>query len=362
MSNKKLKYVSRNKIKSLEKNHEYILLLGERSNGKSYAVKSHAVMRAIETGGEEEFIYLRRFELDTKDSLCVGYFADLDVYAMTNGMYDCIDVYRKNIYLCNMDPETGKISGRKRIGYVHALNLHERYKSIMFPKVERILYEEFISADGKYIYNEADTLEQYTSTIFRNNRKGHVFLIGNKISRICPYFRKWELKGILKQKLGTVDEYTYKNDNGDDTRLCVYMTDTLNYNSGMFFGNVAKQITQGGYEVLEQPHLPEPIGRYKKIYQCVVKHEDFYFLCSFLKHKTRSNVFTWYVEPKTKPYIKKGTRVISSDYSPSILWTASFNPLTKNEQFIFSFLDDKKVCFADNLTGTEFNNIINNYL
>lgn len=362
MSNKKHNYVKQSKIKSLERSHEWIILLGERSNGKSYAVKSHAVQRAIDTGGQEEFIYLRRYELDTKDSLCVSYFADLPIYEMTNGMYDCIDVYRKGIYLCNIDSETGKVTNRKRIGYCHSLSTHERYKSLMFPKVERIIYEEFISADGRYIFNESDVIEQYCSTIFRNNKKGHVFLIGNKISRICPYFRKWELTGILKQKDGTVDEYVFKNENGDDTRLCVYMTDSLNYNSGMFFGNVAKNITSAGYEVNEHPHLPEPISCYNKIYQCVVYHDEFYFLCSFLKHREKSDRFTWYIEPKTKHNIKKGTRVISSDYSDNILWTQSFNPLTKEEQFIFSFLDDGKICYSDNLTGTEFQNVLNNYL
>lgn len=360
MSNKKPNYLKQSKVKALEKNHEYIMLIGERACGKSYAVKSHAIKRAIETGGEEEFIYLRRYELDTKDSLCAGYFADLDIYAMTNGEFDAIDVYRKGIYLCNLDAESGKVCNRKRIGYCHALNLHERYKSLMFPKVKRIIFEEFISASGNFLYNEPDTLEQYISSIFRH-RKGHVFLIGNKISRICPYYRKWELK-TKDMKDGTVDEYIYKNSNGDDTRLCLYMTDSLNYNSGMFFGNVARNITQAGYEVIEQPRLPDSIKHYDKIYTCVVKHEDFYFLCTFLKHKNKSNRFTWYIEPKTKPKIKKGTRVISDEFSDDILWSTSFNPLTKQEQYIFSFIQDEKICYSDNLTGTEFQTILKNYL
>ena len=361
MANSKIKYLSQKKVKSLEKKNDYRILLGERSVGKSYCVKSIAVQTAIDSNGEEQFIYLRRFELDCKDSLCVSYFADLPIYEMTNGKYDCIDVYRKGVYLANIDHETGKISNRFKIGYCHALSIAERYKSLMFPKVTRILYEEFISQDGNYLtLQEPDKLMQYVSTIFRH-RKGHVYLIGNKISRICPYFRKFQLDGILKMKNDTTLEYNFKD--GDvQTNLIVYMVNTLNYNSGMFFGNVAKNIAHGAYETQEQPHLEESEKHYKELYKCVVKFENFMFLCKFMQHYTDPEKFTWYIIPKTDPEIKKGTRVICPEYSPNILWTQGFDGLTPQEDFLFSFLDQGKIAFSDNLTGTEFKNILKNQL
>lgn len=362
MANKKLNYVQRKKIAELEKKYDYVILLGERSNGKSYAVKSHAVQRAIDSGGEEQFIYLRRYEADVKDSLCVNYFADLPVDAMTKGKYSCIDVYRKGIYLANTDPDTGKIVERFKIGYCHALNLAERYKSLSFPKVKRVIYEEFISKEGRYLFGilEPDSLQHYISTIFRNNR-GKVFLIGNKISRICPYFKKWCLTGVLKQASGTVDTYTFKDDSGTETKIGLYNTNSLNYNSGMFFGTISNNITKDSYEVDEQPHLPDSIGHYKVIYTVVVKFDEFMFLCRFLSHRKNCNAFTWYIEPKTTP-IKKGSRVICPDFSEDIMWTIGFDPLTKEEKFVFNFLYDDKMCFSDNLTGTEFKNIFKNQL
>ena len=262
--------------------------------------KSIAVKAAIDSGGEEKFIYLRRFESDCKDSLCINYFADLPIYEMTNGKYDIIDVYRKGIYLANIDPDTGKISNRKKIGYCHALSIAERYKSLMFPDVKRIIYEEFISKSGNYLtQNEPDYLMDYVSTIFRH-RTGHVYLIGNKISRICPYFRKWELKGILKQQVGTIDTYKYVDDDGTETKLGVYSCDNLGYNTGMFFGHAAKNITSGAYETQEQPHLEESEKHFREIYKCVVKFEDFMWICKFLKHVSDPNRYTWYVIPKTE--------------------------------------------------------------
>jgi len=362
MSNKN-EYVSYKRIASLEKDNDYVILLGERSNGKSYATKYNAVLKAIESHGESQLIYLRRFESDCKDSFCVSYFADLPVYAMTGGEFDCIDVFRKGIYLANIDQETGKITNRFKIGYCHALSISERYKSLMFPKVDRILYEEFISESGNYLGrsgSEPDILMNYVSTIFRH-RKGTVFLVGNNVSRICPYFRKWQLKGISKQELGTVDVYKF-TDGDTTTKLALYKTDSMNFNSGMFFGNISNYITKGQYETEEQPHLPESEKHYQEIYKCVLKFEDFLFICKFLKHKTKSNRFTWFVIPKTDPEIKKGTRVISPEFSDNVLWTTDFVGLNQNENFIFNFLDQGKICFSDNLTGTEFMNIYQNQL
>lgn len=328
-------------------------MLGERSNGKSYASKNLIISECIKTG--KEFIYLRRYDLDTKDSLCVGYFADCPVEQMTDGEYTCIDVWRKGIYLSNTDDETGKIKHGKKIGYCHALSQAEHYKSLAFPEVNWIIYEEIVSQDARYLFNEPSKLQQYVSTIFRQ-RKGKCILIGNTISRICPYYRDWNLK-VAKQKLGTTEDYVFKNDNGDDTRLRVYLTDTLNYNSGMFFGLPSKNITKGAYDVIECPHLPKSIHQYSKIYQMVLEYNEFKFLMSFLQDKEEKS-FLWYIEPKTSE-IKPNTRVISNQFNPDPLWTDKLSkPLNQNEAKIFNFLSASSMCFSDNLTGTEYANII----
>ena len=364
MANKKIKYpITRTKLNKLESEFSWVFLLGERANGKSYAVKSKCVHDAIKSNGEEQFIYLRRYESDCKDSLCVNYFADLPIYEMTNGKYDCIDVFRKGVYLANIDQSTGKITNRFKIGYCHALSIAERYKSLMFPKVKRIIFEEVVSMQGNYLtQNEPDYLQQYVSSIFRHRTDGTIYMIGNTISRICPYFRKFELENVPNMKLGQIDSYSFKNDDDSEVKLCVYRVESLNYNSGKFFGNVAKNITRGEYETQEQPHLPEPISHYDSIYKCVVKYQNFMFLCEFLKNKNDSKNMFWYITPKTHKKIKKRTRVISPEFNPDMLWTVGFNALTTEESYLFSFFDEGKVCFSDNLTGTEFKNVYNNYL
>lgn len=353
MANKKLDYVKSATIDKILKTCNWLLVLGERSNGKSYASKNLIIKKCIDTGCE--MIYLRRYDLDCKDSVCVQYFNDCPVEVMTDGEYSCIDVYRRGIYLANIDEETNKIKRGKKIGYCQALSNSEHYKSLAFPNVEYIIYEEIVSQDGRYLYNEPNKLQHYISTIYRQ-RQGKVIMIGNTISRICPYYREWNLK-VARQKLGTIDSYTFHNDNGNDTRMCVYLTDSLNFNSGMFFGNSAKNITKGAYEVEEYAHLPKNITKYHIMYKVVAEYNEFKFLCQLLRDKETGDIF-WFIEPKTTP-IQKLTRVISNQFNSDPMWSQSWRDyISDNERRAFSIFMSGKVCYSDNLTGTEFNNIL----
>ena len=352
MGNKKKNYVSAKKVKSIQA--DYILLLGERANGKSYCVKNILITECYKR--DIEFIYLRRYDLDVKDSVAVNYFADVPVYEITAGEYSCIDVFRKGIYFANVDEETGRTIRGKKIGHCHALSGAEHYKSLSFPKVEYIVYEEFISVDGHYLYQEAESkLQHYVSTIFRH-RRGKVYLIGNTISRICPYMREWGLeRGLRTQKQGEIKMYKI-----GDTTIAVYLTDSLNYNSGMFFGHVANNITKGDYETLILPHLPKPKYRYKTLYQFILQYDSFKFLCELLQDNEKANNITWYIQPKTSE-IQKKTRVISNQYNIDPYYTTTFKGLTANEKQVIELLLNDQVCYSDNLTGTEFINILKNF-
>lgn len=354
MSNKKLQYVKQNTIENILTKSDWLLCLGERSNGKSYAIKHLCLRKCIEDE-DTEMIYLRRYDLDVKDSLCVGYFGDCDVEGLTGGEYTCIDVYRKGIYLANVTDE-GKIVRGRKIGYCHALSALEHYKSLAFPKVKYIIYEEIISLDGRYLFNEPNKLQHYVSTIYRNH-KGKVLMIGNTISRICPYYREWDLK-TSKQKLGSIEDYIFHNDNGDDTRMSVYLTDSLNYNSGMFFGLSAKNITKGAYEVTDQPHLPKSVIKYNVLYTFVLEYNEFKFLCQLMQDREKSDDIFWYVQPKTTE-IQQGTRVVSNKFNTDPMYSSNMRrAINENERRVFELFNKGKTCFADNLTGTEFNNVI----
>ena len=355
---KKTDYVKYEVIKKI--NASIVIILGERSNGKSFAIKELAIKDAWENGNE--FAYLRRYDEDVKDYLIGEYFDDVIhnkngheyVKEWTNGKYDTITCFRKSIYFANVDEE-GKIIRGQKIGRMFGLSNTEHYKSLSFPNINKILYEEFVT-DGYYLGgNEPKKLFNLMSTIFRHN-EGKVYCIGNKISRINPYFGEWGLNNIPRQKPNTIDIYKVKDDE-TEIKIAVYMTHTMKINK-LYFGNSAKAITKGEWETDEQPHLHGHRDDYECIYTLVFKYDKTMFLCEFLQSNKNSSDFTWYITPKTSP-IQNNTRVVANSYNINSMCTIGFVPLTPKEGLIFDFIRNGKICFMDNLTGTEFKQCYN---
>lgn len=333
-------------------------MLGQRSNGKSYAAKHLLVKTAYDE--RKLFIYLRRYKEDIADYLTETYFADLDVEGITDGKYDRVAIYKKGIYLARADEE-GNITRGEKVGDVRALSESGRYKSGAYPNHKYILYEEFISESGTYLSKEVDMMDSFVSTVLRQN-KGCIILVGNTVSRICPFFREYGLTNINRQKQGTVD--IYKKETTDKTtgtayttRVGVFLTDTIEGVSKMHFRKNASMINRGEWQTNEYPHRKD--CEVEVSYRVIYIHDNNTFMCELLSGYDNPMGMIWYIYPKTKA-IKMGSRVISKNLNDMYLeegtiWTADFrSAVTPQEQQAFHMLLDGYVCFSDNLTGTEF--------
>ena len=180
---------------------QYMMLLGQRSNGKSYQAKNTILKNAYDKG--RKFVYLRRWKEDIKAKSVKAYFGDMPINKITKGEWEGIKVWNGEIYFYRT--EEGEEVKSKSIGRFCALNEAERYKSWTFIDYDYIVYEEFIT-DKAYLVDEPRQLQQFVSTVARDNRMT-VILIGNTLSRVCPYFNEWCLDGVLKQKQGTIEIY-----------------------------------------------------------------------------------------------------------------------------------------------------------
>ena len=225
------------------------MLLGGRNIGKSYATKHDVLKECYNTG--MEYVYLRRWDEDIKPKNAINYFADVDIKVLTDGKYTEVYIYQSIIYYVNR--ENNKIVDKYVAGYTHALNLNERYKSQIFPKVIYIIYEEFIT-NRLYLPNECDTLLQYVSTIFRE-RIGVVYLIGNMISKLCPYFNEWKLEKTLRMKTHEIAIFENTTDvlteNGIEkivVKIAVEMCGAQSVLSKMAFGDSANMIVKNKWQ------------------------------------------------------------------------------------------------------------------
>lgn len=346
------KYYSIKKLDELD--CEYNIILGERSNGKSFAVKHLALKEAL-SDDNKKFIYLRRWDLELKGGLVEQYFADANVELLTDGESNCITAYRGGIYTGFMD-DNHKVTRQKLIGYARALSMESHYTSGVYADVSNVIFEEFISRQT-YLGKEPYKLQQFISTVARR-RKIQVWMIGNTISRVCPYFVEWELRNIPRQKQGTIEIYEHGTDQIDDDgnpikiKIAVEYAENSGNNSKMFFGSTSKMVTSGAWQSGEKPHLPKRVECYEKMWEIVVKCEGFVFYCRFLMDKETGDP-VWYVEPKTTP-VKPYTRIVSDTFDIDQHATIGFVPMSKNEEMAFSYIKNGKITYCDNLTGADF--------
>ena len=169
----KNRYITYKDVEELRKEYDpqYMILFSARNDGKSYAAKESVLRRFWERG--EQFTYLRRQDIDIRRADQSLYWADfigLDnkVEEITGGEWSEIIADKDGFSLAKVDEATGKMMKGPLIGYIHALSVAGKaYKSLQFPEVHTIIYEEFVTAEG-YLFNEADRLQQYVSTVFRD--------------------------------------------------------------------------------------------------------------------------------------------------------------------------------------------------
>ena len=269
MKNIKIKlneYVSRDTLHQIDA--RYIIMIGGRNNGKSFATKEDVIRNALDHG--EEFAYIRRYKEDCKQYMVNEYFSDIlcdmngvnHLMEWSGGRYNTIVTYNQGIYFASMEEESGKVVRGQRFGRMFGLSWATHYKSLSYPQITTAVYEEFIT-DGEYLragagISEPKIFMNLISTIFRD-RKGRVYLVGNTVSRINPYFKEWQLKGIPKQQPNSIEYYSYKykDSSGKESisRIACYMTHSREKNSGMFFGNAAKTITTTVWETEEADTL-----------------------------------------------------------------------------------------------------------
>lgn len=334
----------------------WMILYGMRSNGKSYAVKKHTIERAYKNN--EGFIYLRRWSEDIKAKEVSSYFDDMPVKELTVGAWEGITAWQGFFYWYNTGEDDKQIRSPKPIGRYCSLNQAERYKSQVF-NAERIIYEEFLTNKiylGSAINPEPRMLQQFVSTVARD-RNIEVFMIGNTISRVCPYFSEWGLKGIMQQKPGSIDIYHLRGENGV-VDIAVENCEVVETKSKMFFGLASKQITTGEWEVNDCPKLLKPYEFYEMLYEIDIKYNDFRYVMQLMHDEAAGGSFV-YIYPNTKA--RKIRRIITNVFSVDPFITNGLNPKIKAEQLISECFRSGKVCYSDNLTGTDFKQILDQY-
>lgn len=338
----------------LATNAQYMILLGQRANGKSYQAKKTVIENAYRT--DHKFVYLRRWRADIKTKAIEQYFADADIRRWTEGTYDSLVCWNGSIYFGKYNKETEKVDKVKEIGKYCALNESERYKSWAFVDYDYIIYEEFIT-DNVYLFEEPRILQQFVSTVARQGSV-HVIMVGNTLTRVCPYFSEWCLDGVLKQKQGTIEVYHFHVDNDVVIDIAVEYCANMNYKNTMFFGQSAKQIVSGEWDTNAEPKLPKKQSCYETVYEVKVEFQKFTFIMQLMIEKEEGGAIV-FVYPYTG--YRNIIRKLSDVFTDSRFITSSLDTTRRPEAIIHNCWIQNKFCYSDNLTGADFKNIERTY-
>lgn len=171
----------------LSYNAMWNFLVGGRGLGKTYGAKKRAIKRAVER--REQFIYLRRYEEELKN--LDTFFADLQ---HEFPQWDLRVQGRR----FEAAPASSR-DNRKRewftIGYAIPLSTAQKQKSIPYPLVTTIIFDEFIIERGliRYLPAEADVFKNFYLTVDRQQDKTKVFFLANSVSIANPYFIEYNI-------------------------------------------------------------------------------------------------------------------------------------------------------------------------
>ena len=160
-----MKYYSLKRI--LERNAVYNMIIGERSNGKSYSVHEYAAEQFYKNGSQ--LAVVRRWQDDFTGKRGATMFDGIvnsgAIERITKGEWTGIYYYSSRWFFCRY--EDGKrVVNETPFAYGFAITSQEHDKSTSYPNVRTVLFDEFLTR-GMYLPDEFVMFCNVLSTIIR---------------------------------------------------------------------------------------------------------------------------------------------------------------------------------------------------
>ena len=164
--------------RTISKQRLFNFVIGARGCGKTYGAKDYCIKRFLKYG--KQFVYLRRYDTELPAAEIANFFDDIATEYPDHE-------FKSQRGLFKID---GNIAG-----WYFPLSKAIMLKSIPFPHVGLIVFDEFIIETGlhRYLNNEVRAFLECYSTISRD-RDVPVLFISNAITMSNPYFLYFDIK------------------------------------------------------------------------------------------------------------------------------------------------------------------------
>jgi hypothetical protein len=237
------------------------MILGNRSSGKTYGCQKRTIKNFLKDGSQ--FIYLRRYDTEFDGG-------KLDKF------WDAVRVEFPDVQF--------DVKGRELLindevaGYAAALSTAKKLKSVPFPNVTIILFDEFLVEKGfiKYLPNEVECFLDFFETVARTRDNVTALLLSNALTVTNPYFLYFGIRLKNKQYQHIpriIDGITYNN------LLMVELVQNeefIDMKSKTKFGLLTAGTRYGGYAVQNQFLLDSDTFVMKRTpgarYYCTLKY------------------------------------------------------------------------------------------
>lgn len=361
---KKSKYYRLDDV--LKYDGQYYILIGERSNGKTYSILEYALMDYVKNG--RELAYIRRYADDIKgsraravmDTLILNGEGKNRVIEITGGQWNTIYYYGGAWYLAFVEEGQNIVKDVKPWAYAFSLSGTEHNKSTSYNAVGNVFFEEFLTRQ-LYLPDEFVLFMNTLSTIIRLRTDVRIFMAGNTINKYAPYFEEMGLVNVPKMKKGDIDVYTY----GDSKlRVIVQFTDSpqrSKENNAYFAFNNPKlnMITGAGnvWEIDIYPHAPTKWKPSEILFTYFIEFQHEILQCEIIQHDEM--LFTFIHRKSTPVKDPDNDLIFSEHYSASPNKYRSIkNGITPLIRKLYSFYVSDRVFYQNNEVGE----IVRNYL
>ena len=239
-----------------------------------------------------------------------------------------------------------------------ALSTEQNYAGASYLDVDDIIFEEFMSR-SVYLSNESNKLMNFYATVDRKRLTTRLWLVGNTISRVCPYINDWGLHSVISsQKQGTIKVIEREMEENIKIKIAIEYCKSTGQSSGTI-GTNAKMINTGAWETSPQPQLPKSYKKYNVLFRFGFQYQNFRFLSEYLMDK-ETKESCWFIRPHYKEF-KNKIIVFSDTIKTSKLWQRDiYNISIKNDKLknLFNTFRENNIFYSNDLCGTDFKQVI----
>lgn len=345
----------------LSKNAQYNIIIGERSNGKTYAVLKYAIEKYAKN--REQTAIVRRWSDDFIGKRGTVMFNALvsngEITKITSGEWTDVYYYGSRWFLCRYDESGKRETDETPFCFGFSISAMEHDKSTSYPNITTICFDEFLTRSA-YLQDEFVLFMNVISTIVRHRTNVKIFMLGNTVNKYCPYFAEMGLSHIKEMKQGDIDVYRY----GDSELLvAVEYCNTSNKSekaSDLYFAfdnPKLSMITCGSWEIDIYPHCPVKYKPCEILFTYFILFNGDMLQCEIVQH---DNIIFTFIHRKTSDLKNTDDDLIyTPDFNPRPNYKRKITkPTTPIEKKIAMFFINDKIFYQDN----EIGEIVRNYL